>query len=290
MKWVFLAPAHTSSSPHMSTRTAVPRFLLAILMGIQGCFLPVPFNESGSPPLAGVVQRSDGRPWAGRRIAVSNTYDDSTCAEARAFATTDSAGRFELPRTIVRRRGILLFPAFERFSNMFVLCGSTSADTALRGIYDGRVPLGVDAPSQTIYCFEWVWQSEDRTTCSTREESKVIEGGRWTADGRRGRYRLLITEELAPARGYDRPVPRPHAYVLWIEETTAGVTLGAVEVVRLPIDDKVTALTHVELLERNSRFYANFPGYKKTFMNDFAEGELRFELGPPGQVTKVAGP
>ncbi|HJU69925.1 MAG TPA: hypothetical protein VJ650_16925 [Gemmatimonadaceae bacterium] len=265
-------------------------FVLPFVIGIPGCFLPLPFNENGSPPISGIVQRSDSRPDVGRRLAISSTYDDSTCSEARASATTDSAGRFALPHTLVRRRGILLIPPFERFWNSFTLCSATSTDTLMRRIYEGRVGLGVDAPLQTISCYEWMWQGEARMTCSARDEAKVVEGGRWVAGDRRGRYRLVLTEELARARGFDRPVPRPHAYVLWIEETEAGLPLGARETVRLPIDDNVTAVSHAEILERNGRFYATFPGYKKTFMNDFASAELRFELGPPGQVTKVAGP
>ena len=274
----------------MRTRKTFASLPLAFMIGVQGCFLPLPFNENGSPPLSGIVQGSDGRPVAGRRIVVSSTYDDSTCSKARASAITDSAGRFTLPHTLVRRRGILLIPPFERFWNSFTLCSDTPADTVTRAIYDGQVGLGTEAPPQTISCYEWVWQGRERVSCSTRDEGKVVEGGRWSADGRRGRYRLVLTDELARARGFDRPVPRPHIYVFWIEETDAGLPLGARETVRLPIDDNMTALSHVEILERNGRFYAAFPGYKKTFLNDFASAELRYELGPPGKVTRVAGP
>jgi hypothetical protein len=258
------------------------------MLATQACFLPVPYNESGSPRLVGFMRRSDGSPAAGWRVAVSNSYDN--CSKAQASATTDSAGQFELPRTLVRRYGVLLVPAFESFGNSFTLCSSRGGDSAMHVIYKGFVGLSVDPQLQTVFCSEWMWEERDRIACSTRDESKVVEGGRWSADGRRGRYRLVLTQELARARGYNRPVPRPHVYVLWIEETAAGVPLGAIETVRLPIDDNVTALTHVELLERNGRFYANFPGYKKTFLNDFASSELRFELGPPGQVTRVAEP
>jgi hypothetical protein len=160
----------------------------------------------------------------------------------------------------------------------------------MRAIYDGRVGLGVDSPSQTVSCYEWAWQGRERVTCSTRDDGKVVEGGRWSLEGRRGRYRLVLTEEPARAQGYDRPVPRPHAYVLWIEETQAGVPLGARETVQLPIDDNITALSRADILERQGRFYASFPGYKKTRFDNYADAELRFELGPPGQVTKVAGP
>lgn len=156
----------------------------------------------------------------------------------------------------------------------------------MRAIYKGQVGLGVESPSQTVACYEWVWQGQERVTCSTRDESKVVEGGRWSLDGRRGRYRIVLTEEPGPDRG----LPRPHAYVLWIEETEAGASLGARETVRLPIDDNVTGLSRADLLERGGRFYASFPGYRKSRFDHYSEAEWRFELGPPGQVRKVAGP
>lgn len=273
-----------------TTRTLTARTLCAMLISTQGCFLPIPYTESGSPPLTGIIQRRDGTPAADLRIAVSTKYDDSTCTSARASAMTDSAGRFALPRTFIRRRGILLFPAFESFSNSYTLCGGSGTDTTLRAIYEGWVPLSPDAPSQALACFEWTWENRDRVTCSTRDESKVVEGGRWVDDGKSGWYRFIVTEELGRAPGYRIPVPVPRVYVLWIEESGSHPPLRVREKVQLPIDAKVTAVSHVELLERNGRWYANLPGYKKTFLNDFASAQLRFELGPPGRFTKVAGP
>src|SRR5688500_18199285 len=104
------------------TTTLAACVLCGALICTQACFLPLPYTESGSPPLTGVIHRQDGTPASALLVAVSATYDDSTCARARASTTTDSAGRFTLPRTFIRRRGFLLFPAFERFSNSYTLC------------------------------------------------------------------------------------------------------------------------------------------------------------------------
>ena len=266
----------------------VPRLLCGILLATQGCFLPVPYNETGSPPLVGFVRRSNGTPAMGWRVAVSTAYSDSTCSDARVTATTDSGGRFVLPRTLIRYRGILLFPAFERFGgNPFTLCSSQGTDSVMHVIYRGSVALSVDAPVQTVLCSEWVWEQRDRIACSARDENKVVEGGRWSGDGRQGRYQLLLTEELGPAPGRRGLVPRPLAYVVWIVETAEGFPLGAVETVRLPIDDKVMALSRVDLLERNGRFYASLTAYTG---NTYELTQLRFELGPPGQVTTVTQP
>jgi hypothetical protein len=266
--------------------------LLLILIGIQGCFLPVPFNETGSPPLVGIVLRSDGGPAAGRRIAVTTGYNGPACSEVEASATTDSAGRFELPRTLIRYRGIVLVPPFESAGmNSFTLCGGERGEAALRAVYRGFVALALDAPPQTVSCFEWSWQSQEQMACTgARETSRAAEGGRWSVAGRTGRYRVVLTEELAPAPGSDRPVARPRAYVLWIAENAAGLPLGAVETVQMPLDDNVTELSSVQLLERGGRFYANLRGYKRARGSNYRPAELEFELGPPGKVTKVAGP
>lgn len=284
----FSHAAHPTSSPQaMRTRNTVARLLWGILLGTQGCFLPVPFNETASPPVVGFVRRSDGTPGVGWRVAVSDSYGDSTCAMARASAITDSAGRFDLPRTLVRRYGILLVPAFESFGTSFTLCSGQVPDSVMHIIYTGTFGLRVEAPVRTVFCSEWVWEQRGRIACSTHDESKVVEGGHWSADGRHGRYQVLLTEELGAAPGYRSPVPRPRAYVVWVVETAEGLPLGAVETVRLPIDDQVMALSRVDLLELNGRFYASLTAYRG---NKYELTHLRFELGPPGQVTRAAQP
>ncbi|HEU5186461.1 MAG TPA: hypothetical protein VFU01_17960 [Gemmatimonadaceae bacterium] len=58
-----------------------------------------------------------------------------------------------------------------------------------------------------------------------------------------------------------------------------------------PIDrDKVTHIERLQLWQREGRGLASLFGIKKSFMNDFDEAELVFELGPPGQAKQVAGP
>jgi hypothetical protein len=157
-------------------------------------------------------------------------------------------------------------------------------------VYKGFVELSPNAAPQSLACFEWTWENRTRTTCSTRDESKVVEGGQWSDSTGSGWYRLILTEELGPMPGYRIPVPRPRVYVLWIEQSSAAQPERVRATVQLPVDDKMRGVSHVELLNRSGRWYANLPGHKSKFMNDFASAELRFELGPPGQFRKASGP
>lgn len=117
--------------------------------------------------------------------------------------------------------------------------------------------------------------------CRALDDRRVSEGGRWSTGERRGRYRLVMTEESGDGGGRET---RHHVYVLWIAETAAGEPLGAIETARLPLDENVRWLEGIEVLERDRRSYANVRGYRRG-----GRTELTFELGPPGQVTRVGG-
>ena len=61
--------------------------------------------------------------------------------------------------------------------------------------------------------------------------------------------------------------------------------------VSVPIDrNKVTSLWQPQLWRRDGRWMASVQRSKREFMNDFAHAELIFQLGRPGDVTRVSGP
>lgn len=97
-----------------------------------GC-LPIPYTVIQSPPIVGQLQRSNGSPIAGTRVILSGVYGDSTCTDAAAYTTTDSAGNFELPVTTRRMPYIVLGP--HTYGSHFQVC-IESAGTLSRA-YEG---------------------------------------------------------------------------------------------------------------------------------------------------------
>jgi len=287
----------TASSPSQLSsfyRTAA----CALVLCATGCILPISYTEGASPPLAGQYRRADGKPVAGERVAVSPEWKDSTCSRAAQRATTDSAGRFQLDRTTIRHRWVLVFPPFERFWNSYWVCAGT-ADSTLHPLYAGRGPLNRQAPLDSLSCLEWEWQGRTRSSCSgarvgrvgmrdVREpDHTVVDGGHWTDGNASGFFRVIRTLESTRVRGYRRPVEWPHAYVQWIDSSGVGSPNTVRQTVELELEPNVNSLSSIELRQQSGLWQAWLQGTRKQFWNAYARAELTFELGPPGKVARV---
>lgn len=276
------------------------RSTLVIAIGstcLTACPIPGNFTDTTSSPLVGRLRGADGRPVPDVEVAVSTEWGDDACEKPAHRARTDATGSFQLPATQRHYKVVWVIPNLDIVAPRFWLCAAPS-DT-LRRAYQGYGSRTDSAATDTIECIAWEWESRARVSCNGRGGQAIVTGGNWTdsASGRDGLYRLLLTEEPTQVKGYqkDAPQDRPYVYVQWVEPDAA--TRGAEPTYRvrasvsLPIDrNKVTHIRRLQLWQREGRWLASLFGIKKSFMNDFDEAELVFELGPPGQAKQVAGP
>jgi hypothetical protein len=263
----------------------------ALALGSGGCvFLPIPYTEGGSPPLSGEYRRSDGTPGVGVHVALSTVEADSLCTRPAALADVGAEGRFELPRTTVRRRGILLFPPFERFWNTYWICAG-AAETALLPAYRGSGSLDVESPPETLSCLEWEWQGRARVTCGGPREGVLAAGGRWVGGGAGrtgGSYRLIIAEDTVRVPGWRVPMKRPRAYLQWVEQPVAGAPLRVRETLVLPVDPKVVELGDARVQERvGGGWCASMLTTRESALGNLRQQLIAFALGPPGVVQAV---
>lgn len=141
---------------------------LITVLGAVGC-LPIPHQVALSPPITGQVQRSDGTPVAGARVAVADALQDSTCANIAASTTTDSVGSFQLPAT-TRRVGVIWLAPHTPLSRFRVCVGT--AGTFAR-VYEQDIwayPARKRRLPRTLQCVEAPMpesQDSTRVTCST---------------------------------------------------------------------------------------------------------------------------
>ena len=136
------------------------------LLGLLGCFLPIPYAEATSPALIGDYRRIDGTPAAGRPIAVTTAAGDSDCVQARVSSITDSAGHFGLRASETRHRGIWVIPAIEHLALNYHLCVG-AGDGILRSAFDGIWSLDPKGPPDTLSCIE-AQRAEVRCTARGR--------------------------------------------------------------------------------------------------------------------------
>jgi hypothetical protein len=255
-----------------------------VALGASGCFLPIPFTERASPVVIGRYWHPDGMPSAHARVAVTSHHDDATCARALERATTDSMGVFRLRATTVRRRGLWIVPAIERFGNAYWLCAG-DADTPLQMAYAGSVSFVVPSTvPDSITCLEWGWEGRRRVTCSGPNEARALQtGGSWNG-GAEGFYRLIVIEAAWDAR-------EPGVFLQWVQRSdpSAGETVR--ETVALPL---VAGLLEIEEVwfwlprGRPPCVSVDSRGKPPRFLS-WGPGRERvaFELGPPGQMRRV---
>lgn len=265
-------------------RTAL---LCSLVLATSGCFIPVPFNEPGSPLVVGQYRQRDGTPAAGTRAAVTHDpYDAATCNGARVLAVTDSAGTFRLPATTVRRRGLLLIPPIERFWNSYGLCLST-ADSLLRLAAVGAVSLGGRdrAKTDSLACLEWVWQDEAHVTCWTGGDSTQLpEGGSWANAGGAGFYRLIVVQ-------VGQHVRHAGVFLQWVERPAAGPPERVRETLALPLAPRPMQIDSTALRFTSGGrpcVYVHSTGRPRHW---WSWGPVRhrvaFVLGPPGNMRPV---
>jgi len=257
----------------------------SLALGANGCFLPTPFTEPASPLIVGHYRQRDGAPAVGARVAVTDDARDATCSKARALVATDSAGAFRLPATTVRRRGVFLVPAFERFANAYWLCAS-AADSVLHMAYSGWVSLGErPAALDSLACLEWAWQDEARVTCWEPEDSRTVQmDGRWEDAGGAGFFRLIVVEITPDAR-------KPGVFLQWVEPSTDGTSERVRETVALPLAPKPLEIEAATL--RLTRAGATCVRVSSTgeaphwWSAQQAREDAAFVLGAPGQMRRV---
>jgi hypothetical protein len=275
----------------------MPLAAIACMLALAGCPLPISGTEATSAPISGTIVWADGTPASGLEVGVSTGWNDAPCAPIAVRTRTDQSGAFQLPGTEKHYSRVWVIPNLDRFPASFHLCAAVG-DT-MRRAYVGRGSLGPTAKPDAVACIAWEWNDSPRVSCVGAAERGVVTGGAWTdSAGGAGFYRLFLTEEPTRVKGYDKDKPqdRPFMYVQWVEPRAPGApassppyavrTTASLEFDRA----KFWGAREVQLWAREGRWLASLHGYKRELLNDLADAELVFELGPPGVVKKVAGP
>lgn len=216
--------------------------MLATLLGLSGCVLPVDIKQPGSPTLVGMLRRSDGMPAIGARAAIPDYYSHASCAQIRARTFTDSSGVFRFAPTTYVQHWVMLFPAFERFSNGYAVCAGPSDSTLDRG-YEGSVSLGYKAqPARdTLRCLEWEWQGRSRVTCTGPDAEDAIQTrGTWRDARGTGFYRLIVVRDRVSDE-------RLGVYLQWVQRNDSGPPERVRETIALPLAARVLTLDEAAL-------------------------------------------
>ncbi|MFL5562944.1 MAG: carboxypeptidase-like regulatory domain-containing protein [Gemmatimonadaceae bacterium] len=253
--------------------------VLASLIALAGCYLPVHFVEPASPLLSGTYLGSDGQPVAGARVAVtSHTYDDAHCRRATVRATTDSAGRFHFQSTTIERKGILLVPAIERFFNAYAIC-TGATDSSLRIAYIGRVPLRAElVPPDTVSCLQWMWEGRARSVCSGSSENPVQVGGSWSDGSSNGYYRLINT-----GPGWDGR--ESGVFLQWVERDARDGAQIVRQTIAFPLAPKLLDVSAALISPpgRSACVRVRSAGRPRHWYSwDQTRLDVSVELGPPG--------
>jgi len=267
----------------MSARIAA---VLVLAPCLAGCPVPIRHTETLSPPVVGVVHKSDGTPVVGAQVAVAYGYASSPCTRATAQATTDSAGVFRLVATQKDYRVVWVIPNFDRAPPSYLLC--VGAGDTLLPAYNGVGSLDADAEPDSVTCLQWEWRDRTRVTCSGKAQRSIVSGGRWPSDvtpsAARGTgfFRLILTRE-----GSGRTM-RPLAVVQWLEQTGPDSPSTLVATAELPFRGNVEwGVAEPALGEIYGRWCASMLTLRKTHFG-FKREWLRFKLGLPGDAHPVS--
>ena len=273
--------------------------VLALLL--SACVVPVNIIEPASPPLTGILYRSDGAPAAGARVALSNHPEDPDCSRPFARAITDTGGRFAFDPTTRRVRWILLVPPVERFFNAYNLCAART-DTALMFAYEGLVPLRSRGVQQrdSLSCIEWWWESRPNITCRGEYERDALQtGGSWTDGASSGWYRVIVARHRN-ARVVRRRLWRgvetepPQVFVQWIQRTPDASRDSVRAIVSLPLAPRLISLERVSLrVERDkpARVILRSTGRPRSSWSLSSGRECAIiELRAPGEINRLGCP
>ena len=281
-------------------RSLAPRLaLIAGTLGLSACPLPIARTEMTSAPVVGAVTWADGTPAANLDVAVSTEWSDDRCGKVAVRTMTSGSGEFRLEGTEKTYGTTWIIPNLDRLPPSWRLC--IAVRDTMRRAYVGRGALYDAAPTDTLACVAWEWENDPRVSCLGQAERGVLTGGEWTDSTARtaGFYRVLMTIEPTILERYDRDKPQDveHFYVQWVEPVPSTLLAASQPryrvdtTVHLPLDqNRLRGVQDVQLWRREGRWLVSVHGFKSTFMNDFARAEVVFELGLPGQVTRIAGP
>lgn len=120
------------TGPSLLTAALRRATLLPILL--CACCAPIPHQETLTPRFFGSVSQ-EGAPLAGAQVRVSRARMDIECRATEQNATTDGAGRFDIPAVTELR---LFRSAFGDKYFTFFLCISVG-----QSLYAGHVSTGV---------------------------------------------------------------------------------------------------------------------------------------------------
>jgi hypothetical protein len=266
------------------TRTSVG--ICFIALGLTSCYLPGEFTEPASPPIVGEYRLANGLPGPGARVAVSSDYDDATCAKASDRATTDVQGKFQLGSTFIVRHGIWLVPAIEHFSNGYSLCVGTM-DAMLHFAYAGSIYLNSRerAPSDSLFCQQWIWEGTARVTCSGPRSSPLHTAGTWTDGNARGFYRLITAGDGAYSR-------KLGVFLQWVEHSDTGAPEIVRATISLPLAPHLLELKEARLWIRpdgSTCLSVHSTGKPLHFFSwDSNHVRVSLMLGPPGDTRPVS--
>ena len=247
---------------------------------LSACPIPARHMAQVTPTLIGIIQRDDGSPVADALVAATAKEADLSCREAQARITTDASGRFQLPEIRVQKR-IFWFTMFERFGmTWYWLCasatGSSDSTSIRRTIIRGHVS------GDSVACLEWQRDTDRRLTCTSSRAPRILTGGQWTHGPMRGWYRVIVADD--EPWGHEARV-----FVQWLDSSSAGdraVTVRAQA--ELATGPPVKSAPVPTLTRLENRWYVTVVSAQQTKWGN--DRDLRFELGPPGEVRQVSLP
>jgi hypothetical protein len=139
----------------------LPLLIASAAALLCGACLPIAHTRTVSPAIEGTYRNEDGTPVADAPLALSITFNDSTCASPSLRTTTDAAGRFTFPATRQRDRFILLLPV-DRVLEYTICGGEPARSTLYRTSHMHAVP---DTTSVTCTRFAVPEPNGRRTHC-----------------------------------------------------------------------------------------------------------------------------
>jgi len=262
----------------VAASAAVPVALVTVAVLTLSACIPIPVRNTQvvTPSVRGVLTLSDGTPAIGAAVALTASWKDTLCAKPTVRAITDSAGHFRVPAGEIDRH-IFWLTLMENPGGWmgYYLCAGRTDSTGTP-VYRARTELAGTIQGDSLSCLTFVWNNE-RVACNTyRGGSDIITGGRWTAAGETGTFRVLGVQV---GRSYGERV-----VVQWVAPVADGRT-AVRATVDLPTGANVAAVD--KPVERNGRWYLRALSVKRTKWN--RDRWLLFALGAPGEVRELSG-
>lgn len=262
---------------HLCGRRVVAPLVVSVgALILVACPLPIPHLALVTPTVAGTIHRDDGSPVAHAVVAATADDDDVSCRKARTRTTTDAHGRFQLPEIRVERKiaWVTMFETLGMKSYWLCATASGSDSTSIR-----RAMIHGHEVGDAVACLEWHRERDRRLTCASSRAQGFVSGGHWTDGGVRGWYRVIVADD--EPWGYEGRV-----FVQWLDSSSTGARPVNVRAqVGLDTGPPVKTIPAPILTRLDDRWYVTLVSSKPTTWGN--ERELRFELGPPGEVKQM---